>query len=116
MRSFTQIITALFALLVCAFAQEDQYDATVYITSTVYRVNTVTASSSSPAGYTAANSTSTISATHPTIVPSMAMPTASGPMASASASAPPQFEGAASSLQINGMVVALAAGVGYLVL
>ncbi|KAI4911432.1 uncharacterized protein J4E92_010245 [Alternaria infectoria] len=125
MRSFTQIITALFALLVCAFAQEDQYDATVYITSTVYRVNTVTASSSSPAGYTAANSTSTISATHPTIVPSynagnttasMAMPTASGPMASASASMPPQFEGAASSLQINGMVVALAAGVGYLVL
>ena len=54
------------------FAQEDQYDATVYITSTVYRVNTVTASSSSPAGYTAANSTSTISATHPTIVPSYA--------------------------------------------
>ncbi|KAI4702601.1 hypothetical protein J4E89_010322 [Alternaria sp. Ai002NY15] len=116
MRSFTQIVIALFALLVCAFAQEDH---------TVYRVNTVTASSSSPAGYTAANSTSTISATHPTIVPSyaagnttasMAMPTASGPMASASASMPPQFEGAASSLQINGLVVALAAGVGYLVL
>jgi hypothetical protein len=124
MRSFSQIIIALFALLVCAFAQEDQYDATVYITSTIYRVNTVTMSSSaSPVGYTVANSTSTISATHPTMIPSynagngtasVTMPTASGPMPSASK--PAQFEGAASSLHINGLVVALAAGVGYLVL
>jgi hypothetical protein len=123
MRSFSQIFIALFALLVCAFAQEDQYDATVYITSTVYRVNTVTMSSSATPGYIPANSTSTISATHPTIIPSyhasnatgsVVKPTASGPVPGASA--PAEFQGAASSLQINGAVVALVAGAAYLVL
>jgi hypothetical protein len=130
MPSFSYIFTAIFALLCAvAFAQEDQYDATVYITSTVYRVNTVTMSSSAPApGYTPANSTSTISATHPTIIPSynagngtagVVVPTASAPSASSVApiaSKPAEFEGAAASIKVNTMVVALAAGVGYLVL
>jgi hypothetical protein len=127
MRSFSQIFTAIFALLCAvAFAQEEGYDATVYITSTVYRVNTVTMSSSAPApGYTPANSTSTISATHPTIIPSYnagngtsgVAPTASAPTVGApSASKPAEFEGAAASIKVNTMVVALAAGVGYLVL
>jgi hypothetical protein len=128
MRSFTQIFCAIFALFCAvAFAQEGQYDATVYITSTVYRVNTVTMSSSAaPAGYTPANSTSTISATHPTIIPSynagnatsgVVLPTASAPTVGAPASSKPaEFEGAAASVKVNAMVVALAAGVGYLVL
>jgi hypothetical protein len=65
MRSFQQVVLALFALLVCAFAQESEvYDATVYITSTVYRVNTVTMSGSASAPVV--NMTSTISAHVPT--------------------------------------------------
>jgi len=126
MRSFQQVVLSLFALLACAFAMEEDmaYDATVYITSTVYRVNTVTASSSA-AGYAPVNQTSTISAVHPTVVPSYAagngtasvMPTASAPTAVApSASQPAEFEGAASSVNVNTFIVAVAAGLGYLVL
>jgi hypothetical protein len=129
MRSFQQVVLFFFALFALAFAQEseDGYDATVYITSTVYRVNTVTASS--VAGYTPVNQTSTISATHPTIISSYnagnassaVLPTGSASLpsnsqAAPSASSPAQFEGAASTLNINAFVVALAAGVGYLVL
>jgi hypothetical protein len=129
MRSVQQVVLFFFALFALAFAQEseDGYDATVYITSTVYRVNTVTASS--VAGYTPVNQTSTISATHPTIIPSYnagnassaVLPTGSASLpsnsqAAPSTSSPAQFEGAASSLNINTFVVALAAGVGYLVL
>ena len=104
------------------------YDATVYVTSTVFRVNTITMSSS-PAGYTPVNMTSTISATHPTLAPSypagnttavastVVVPTASAPSASApNPSKPASFEGAASTLNVNAFVVALAAGAGYLVL
>lgn len=134
MRSFQ--IAALSALAIGASAVDTSssssetlvYDATVYVTSTVFRVNTVTMSSS-PAGYTPVNMTSTISATHPTIVPSYpagnttmvaptgVAPTASAPSASAPApSKPAPFEGAASTLNVNAFVVALAAGLGYLVL
>lgn len=62
MRSFQNVIVFLFALVACVFAAEeaDSYDATVYITSTVYHLNTVTMSGSP---YSAvANQTSTIPA------------------------------------------------------
>jgi|TARA_R110002003_G_scaffold180_1_gene14346 hypothetical protein len=117
MRSFQQLVFFLFALLACAFAQESEaYDATVYITSTVYRVNTVTKSGSAPSSI--ANLTSTISASHATYAPVSSLkangtvyPTGTGAMPSS-----PQFTGAASALAINAYVAALAAGVGYLVL
>ncbi|KAJ4313757.1 hypothetical protein N0V94_006773 [Neodidymelliopsis sp. IMI 364377] len=122
MRSFQNVIVFLFALVACVFAanEPESYDATVYITSTVYRVNTVTMSGS-PSSYSGvvANQTSTISA------PSYVAPTASygtngtvvvKPTGSASGPATPEFTGAASSLNANAFVVALAAGVGYLVL
>jgi hypothetical protein len=127
MRSFQQIVLCLFALLVCAFAQDtESYDATVYVTSTVYRVNTVTMSGSAPSSSPAANSTTTIYASHassslpsyPVMSSGKANGTAigyptgtSGPKPSAS-----QFVGAASGLSVNVYVAALAAGVGYLVL
>jgi hypothetical protein len=118
MRSFQQVVLALFALLVCAFAQESEvYDATVYITSTVYRVNTVTMSGSSSAPVV--NMTSTISAhvpTYPTLSPngtSIAHPSGTGAKPSQSQS---QFTGAASALTAQAYVAALAAGVVYLVL
>jgi hypothetical protein len=126
MRSFQQVVLFFFALFALAFAQEseDGYEATVYITSTVYRVNTVTMSSS-VAGYTPVNQTSTISATHPTIIPSYnagnatsaVLPTGSASMPSGSpvASSPAQFEGAASSLKINAFAAAFVAGAAYLV-
>jgi hypothetical protein len=126
MRSFQQVVLFFFALFALAFAQEseDGYEATVYITSTVYRVNTVTMSSS-VAGYTPVNQTSTISATHPTIIPSYnagnatsaVLPTGSASMPSSSpvASSPAQFEGAASSLKINAFAAAFVAGAAYLV-
>ena len=127
MRSFQQVVLFFFALFALSFAQESEegYDATVYITSTVYRVNTVTMSSS-VAGYTPVNQTATISATHPTVIPSYnagnatsaVFPTGSAslPSSAPSASAPTQFEGAASSLKINAFAAAFVAGVGYLVL
>jgi hypothetical protein len=118
MRSFQQIVVFLFALLVSVMAQDtESYDATVYITSTVYRVNTVTMSGQ----YTgnAANMTSTIAASAPTAAmskgngTSIVLPTGSGSGPKPS-TAP--FTGAASALNINAYVAALAAGVGYLVL
>ena len=116
MRSFQQVVVFLFALLVCVFAQDtESYDATVYITSTVYRVNTITMSGSHTGSV--ANQTSTISATHAPSSPiktngtTIALPTGTGVKPS-----PSQFTGAASAMNINGYVAALAAGVGYLVL
>lgn len=119
MRSFQAVIVFLFALVASVFAAESEsYDATVYITSTVYRVNTVTMSGS-PSGYVA-NQTSTISA------PSYAAPSVTGsygtngtvikPTGSVTKPSTPEFTGAASSLNANVLVVALAAGVSYLVL
>ncbi|KAJ4403171.1 hypothetical protein N0V91_006747 [Didymella pomorum] len=123
MRSFQAVIVFLFALVAGVFAAESEsYDATVYITSTVYRVNTVTMQSS-PA-YSVANQTSTISA------PSYAAPSVTGsypagngtgavkPTGTGSATKPatPEFTGAASSLNVNALVVALVAGASYLVL
>ncbi|KAF2825098.1 hypothetical protein CC86DRAFT_394848 [Ophiobolus disseminans] len=120
MRSFQQIVVFLFALLVCALAQSDTdiYDSTVYITSTVYRVNTVTMSGASPSG-TVANHTSTI---HPSqslrasVTSFKGNGTAVLPTGSGAKPSPTQFTGAASSLNINAYVAALAAGVGYLVM
>ncbi|KAF1925150.1 uncharacterized protein M421DRAFT_94952 [Didymella exigua CBS 183.55] len=132
MRSFQAVIVFLFALVASVFAAEAEfYDATVYITSTVYRVNTVTMSGS-PSG-SVANQTSTISA------PSYAAPSVTASAATASAvtvsygtsngtavvkptgsatqsGSTPEFTGAASSLSVNALVVALVAGASYLAL
>src|SRR5690242_5607858 len=120
MRSFQAVIVFLFALVASVFAAESEsYDATVYITSTVYRVNTVTMSGSAPSG--AANSTSTISA------PSYAAPSVTvsyggngtaivKPTGSVTNPSTPEFTGAASNLNAPALVAALAAGFGYLVL
>ncbi|KAF1941659.1 hypothetical protein EJ02DRAFT_422814 [Clathrospora elynae] len=126
MRSFQQVVLFLFALVACVFAQEGEaYDATVYVTSTIYRVNTVTMSSSA-VGSPAANQTSTISASHPTVYPTYSasntttiLPTGvapSGSQVNPSQAQITPFEGAASSLNVNAFVVALVAGVAYLVL
>ncbi|CAO2658367.1 Nn.00g060900.m01.CDS01 [Neocucurbitaria sp. VM-36] len=122
MRSFQQVVVFLFALFACAFAQSSEaYDATVYVTSTVYRVNTVTLSGS-PSG-SVANQTSTISApAHPTypvgngttaIAPTGTLATGTGTAIQPSQA---QFTGAASSLNANAFLAALVASVGYLVL
>lgn len=119
MRSFQAVIVFLFALVASVFAAEvESYDATVYITSTVYRVNTVTMSGSAPSG--AANSTSTISA------PSHAVPSVTGsygtngtivkPTGSVTSASSPEFTGAASALSAPALVAALAAAAGYLAL
>ena len=119
MRSFQAVIVFLFALVASVFAVDtESYDATVYITSTVYHVNTVTMSGSAPSAI--ANSISTISA------PGYAAPSVTGsygtngtaikPTGSVTMPLTPEFTGAASSLNANAFVVALAAGVGYLVL
>ncbi|KAF2847467.1 hypothetical protein T440DRAFT_191925 [Plenodomus tracheiphilus IPT5] len=122
MRSFQNIVAILFAFFVCAFAStapasDAQYEATVYVTSTVYRVNTVTLSGSSTASL--ANQTSTIAASHP----SAAYPiygtgngTVVAPTGTNAIPSPPQFTGAASSLHANAFLAAFAAGLGYLVL
>jgi hypothetical protein len=133
MRSFQQVVVFLFALLVAAFAQEDSYDSTVYITSTVYRVNTVTMSGTPSAPVV--NMTSTISASHVPTYPAMSSimpngtsviaPSGSGSgsgsgsiSASGSSVKPsqPQFTGAASAMNIPAYLAVLAAGAGYLVL
>ena len=124
MRSFQAVIVFLFALVASVFAADaESYDATVYITSTVYRVNTVTMAGSAPSSV--ANSTSTISA------PSYAAPSVTGsygtsvagtngtiikPTGSITSPSTPEFTGAASSLNAPALVAALAAGLGYLVL
>lgn len=126
MRSFQNVIVFLFALVACVFAaqESESYDATVYLTSTVYRVNTVTMSGS-PSSGAVANQTSTIHAPSATYVaPTGSYPivgtnaTSIKPTGTGSATKPsmPEFTGAASSLNVNAFVVALAAGVGYLVL
>ncbi|KAL6710112.1 hypothetical protein ACN47E_009903 [Coniothyrium glycines] len=119
MRSFHQLVAILFAFLACAFAQSsDQYEATVYITSTVTRVNTVTISGSHSG--TLANQTSTIHAVYPTAASasySAGNGTASvAPTGSQVNPNTPQFTGAASTLNVGSYVVALAAGVAYFVL
>ncbi|KAF2732558.1 hypothetical protein EJ04DRAFT_525255 [Polyplosphaeria fusca] len=125
MRSFQQVIVLLFALFTFALAEESAYDATVYITSTVYRVNTVTLS-----GYgtsSLANSTTTISASAVNVQPSSYFPIPSsngttaavyptGTIAPSSTSPPPAFTGAASHLNVNAFVGALAAGMAFLAL
>lgn len=125
MRSFA---VALCALAACASAQSSQdtikYDATVYITSTVTRINTITASSS-PTG-APMNQTSTIAAVHPTMAPSYnagngtsVAPTASSSAPTGSSAPGPSqvpFPGAASSLSANAYLALVAAGLGYLVL
>jgi hypothetical protein len=117
MRSFQTIVALLFAFVAFALAQspEPSYDATVYVTSTVYRVNTVTLSGT-PTG-SIANSTSTVSASIATIIPSYgANGTTAVPTGVAPSSTPPAFTGAASHLNVNALVAAVAAGVGYLAL
>jgi hypothetical protein len=129
MRSFQNVIVLLFALIAFAFAAQEpeSYDATVYVTSTIFRVNTVTMSGPSSSG-AVANQTSTIraptSGVPTSIAPTYVAPTATygtnstsvKPTGSATKSASPEFTGAASSLNANALVVALVAGVGYLVL
>ena len=123
MRSFQQVVVFLFALLACAFAQteSDAYDATVYVTSTVYRINTVTLASS-PTG-SVANETLTISATHPPTYSTkgsngttVVVPTGTGATSSSPSFTGTPFIGAASSLNANAFLAALAAGAAYLVL
>jgi hypothetical protein len=121
MRSFQQIVVFLFALLVCAFAADTEvYDATVYVTSTVYRVNTVTMSGS-PSGSVVANQTSTISAPQMATYAAVSSLSPNGtslvhPSGSAVKPSASQFTGAASVLNINAYVAAFAACAGYLVL
>jgi hypothetical protein len=119
MRSFQQVIVFLFALLVAAFAQEDSYDSTVYITSTVYRVNTVTMSGTPSAPVV--NMTSTISASHVPTYPAMSTIKPNGtsiiaPSGSGAKPSQPQFTGAASAMNVPAYLAVLAAGAGYLVL
>ncbi|KAF2250308.1 hypothetical protein BU26DRAFT_299302 [Trematosphaeria pertusa] len=121
MRSFQQVVVFLFALVAFAFAQDTvSYDATVYVTSTIYRVNTVTMSGY-PTG-SVANSTTTIHASVPTApVYSAGNSTAPYPTGTMAPSSPApsatEFPGAASQMSINSALVAvLAAGIGYLAL
>lgn len=118
MRSFQQVVVVLFALFAFALAQspEPSYDATVYVTSTVYRVNTVTLSGT-PTG-SVANSTSTISASVASFAPSYSAGngTTLAPTGVAPSSSAPAFTGAASHLNVNAFIAAVAAGVGYLAL
>lgn len=122
MRSFQQFVVLLFALFAFAFAQESiEYDATVYVTSTVYRVNTVTMPGT-PTG-AVYNSTSTISASIPSGTPyapsysgngTTIAPTGAYP--STTNTPPANFEGAASHMGVNGLMAILAAGVAFLAL
>ncbi|KAH6629269.1 hypothetical protein C7974DRAFT_413078 [Boeremia exigua] len=124
MRSFQAVIVFLFALVAGVFAAEtESYDATVYITSTVYRVNTVTMSGSAPSS--AANSTTTITAPSyaaPSVTSAYGTGNSTGtgaiikPTGNATTPATPEFTGAASSLNAPALVAALAAGLGFLVL
>ncbi|KAF1953717.1 hypothetical protein CC80DRAFT_137336 [Byssothecium circinans] len=122
MRSFQQAVLFLFALCAAVFAAEPSFDSTVYVTSTIYRVNTVTASGTPPA-IPAANSTSTIAPSYPTATgaPSYSVPnnaTSAKPTGTGIVSpSPSAFPGAASSMSANGAFIAvLAAGLGLLAL
>ncbi|KAF2271549.1 uncharacterized protein EI97DRAFT_446514 [Westerdykella ornata] len=118
MRAFQQLVAFFFALFAFAYAQSEEasYDATVYVTSTVYRVSSVTLPGT-PTGYVH-NSTSTF---HSTLA-ATATPVYSAGNGSSftptgtSGPQPTDFPGAASSLNVNAFVVALAAGVAYLAL
>jgi hypothetical protein len=124
MRSFQTIVALLFAFVAFALAQEPSYDATVYVTSTVYRVNTVTLSGTPSASV--ANSTSTIAPSVASVIPSYGggngtavAPTGVAPSSSlpvAPSSSLPAFTGAASHLNVNALTAALVAGVAYLAL
>ncbi|KZM21368.1 uncharacterized protein EKO05_0010660 [Ascochyta rabiei] len=134
MRSFQNVIVFLFALVACVVATTESYDTTVYLTSTVYRVNTVTMSGSPSSAVV--NQTSTIyapsaSATYVASTATYVAPTATyvapivsygtnstsiKPTGSATKPTSAEFTGAASSFHANALVAALAAGVGYLVL
>jgi hypothetical protein len=130
MRSFTVALCALAASAAAQSAPQDtiSYDATVYITSTITRINTITASSS-PTG-APVNSTSTIVASHPTMAPSYnagngtavaptaspSAPTGTAPTGTAPGASQVPFPGAASSLSANAYLALVAAGLGYLVL
>jgi hypothetical protein len=118
MRSFQTVFVFLFALVASVFAVES-YDTTVYVTSTLFRVNTVTMSGAAPSS-PVANQTSTISASGyaaPSVTGSYGINgTVIKPTGSVTKPSTPEFTGAASSLNANAFVVALAAGVGYLVL
>jgi hypothetical protein len=120
MRSFQQVVFFLFALVAFAFAQDtESYDATVYITSTVYRVNTITMSGSSSGNVV--NMTSTIPPSHAPTYPAVASFKPNGtslvqPSGTGAKPTTAPFTGAASALNINAYVAVLAAGVGYLAL
>ncbi|KAF2438074.1 hypothetical protein P171DRAFT_167345 [Karstenula rhodostoma CBS 690.94] len=124
MHSFQQLVLFLFALVAFVAAQDTQsYDATVYVTSTIYKVNTVTMSSS-PA-YEVHNSTTTIPApsvpTSAYAVPANSTapyPTGTGaPSGTPAAPSTTEFPGAASGVSVNGALIAmLAAGLGFLAL
>ncbi|KAF2870364.1 hypothetical protein BDV95DRAFT_496506 [Massariosphaeria phaeospora] len=130
MRSFQQVLVLLFAFLTFALADEAaQYDATVYLTSTVYRVNTVSLSSSPTASV--ANETSTISGTvvatiAPVVVPTAVAPSyypsgngtssvhPTGSSASPSPTGTEDFKGAAPHMNVNAVLAVFAAGLTYL--
>jgi hypothetical protein len=120
MRSFQQLVVFFFALFAFALAQDSaEYDATVYITSTVYRVNTITLSGTSTG--TVGNTTSTIYPSIPSAV-TPAYPSGNGTTiaptgtAAPTTSAPVDFPGAASTLNVNAFVAAMAVLVGYMAL
>jgi hypothetical protein len=111
-------IALLFTLLAVVFAQDTEvYDSTVYITSTVYRVNTVTMSGASPT-HAVVNMTSTIPAHAPTYYPTLnpngtaiVQPSGTGVKPSS-----PAFTGAATALNVQAYIAVLAAGAAYLAL
>ncbi|KAF2641032.1 hypothetical protein P280DRAFT_300294 [Massarina eburnea CBS 473.64] len=127
MPSFQQIALSLFALSATVLATEPTYDSTLYVTSTIYRVNTVTASGT-PGAVPAANSTTTIV---PTIATAAAVPIVSAssyyaiPSGTNSTTKPTgtgvpavtEFPGAASAVSGNAaFAAAIAAGMAILAL
>ena len=128
MRSFQQTLLFLVALFTfSAYAQSSasqSYEETVYITSTIYRVNTVTATGTPPVGGPV-NSTLTIAPSAPTAYatgnPSASVSYSAGnatsPKPTGASNPPANFQGSAAGLSASGPVVAmLAAGLGLLAL
>ncbi|CAI6331778.1 unnamed protein product [Periconia digitata] len=128
MYSLQQLFFCLFAVFTIGVFAQSSFDSTVYVTSTVYRVNTVTATGTPPVGGPV-NSTLTIAPTpYATVQPSAVQPSASISYSAPSngtnpkptgGAAPPttEFPGAASGFSVNGPVVALVAvGLGFLAL
>ncbi|KAF2198002.1 hypothetical protein GQ43DRAFT_434659 [Delitschia confertaspora ATCC 74209] len=124
MKTFQSLIFLLLSFLSFAFASEQAYDTTVYLTNTVTQVYTVR-KTGTPTG-TAANVTSTIMATTiPTMAPSapsvgtiLPYPSLNGTETPSVTRAAPSatYTGAASGFKVNALVAALAVGVGYLAL